>query len=223
MFLIFDCDGVVVDSSLLHSEVEADAYRSIGITISQIDLIQRFSGFSPADVDKVLEQETGKQIPKGFAAEIDEQKKRVFSERLKPVPGIVHLLRDGPFSKLPRCIASGTNYDLLIHSLKITGCYSLFEPNIFSSEMVLQGKPHPDLFLYAFKESKAYRTETIADSVVIEDGASGILAAKAAGMRAFGFIGGSHGNAELGELLLAAGAELVFSNLSELPCLLGTA
>lgn len=222
MFLIFDCDGVVVDSSLLHSEVEAAAYRSIGINISQKELIQRFSGFSPVDVDKTLERETGRQIPEGFVAEIDRRKKQVFSERLKPVPGIVDILKDGPISQLPRCIASGTNYDLLIHSLKITGCYSLFKPNIFSSEMVPQGKPHPDLFLYAFKESETALEEPVEKCVVIEDGVSGIMAAKAAGMRAFGFIGGSHGDTKIGDQLWAAGAERIFSDMAELPHFLGT-
>lgn len=215
MLLIFDCDGVAVDSMRLHAEVEVEAYRALGIGITAKELARRFSGVSDAEVYRTLEQETGRAIPPSIAAQIDRRKEEVFSERLKPVAGIFDALT--ALQDIPRCIASGAGVAGLKHMLGIVELYDLFAPHIYSAEMVERGKPSPDLFLYA-----AAQMGHCPDScLVIEDGAAGVLGGKAAGMHVFGFVGGSHCGQDDAERLKAAGAELVFADMRELPGLVG--
>ncbi len=214
MLMIFDCDGVVVDSMHLHTEVESEAYQSIGIDISPKELALRFSGVGDAEVYRILSQETGRAIPHDIAVQIERRKREVFSQRLKPVAGIREAL--AAIENTPRCIASGTGVDLLYYLLGIAGLYDLFAPHIYSTEMVLRGKPFPDLFLHAAREL-GDAPETC---LVIEDGVPGVQAGRAAGMRVLGFIGGSHCDHDHEDRLKAAGAELVFSDMRELPALI---
>ncbi len=214
MLMIFDCDGVVVDSMRLHTEVEAEAYQTIGIDISPDELVRRFSGVSDAEVHRILSQETGRAVPTDIAVQIDRRKEEVFSQRLKPIAGIRDAL--AAINNIPRCIASGTGVDGLKHMLGVVELFDLFSPHIYSSEMVERGKPFPDLFLHAATQM-GHATD---DCWVIEDGVAGVQAGKAAGMRVFGFIGGSHCGEGHGDRLKAAGAEVIFSEMRELPCLI---
>ena len=214
MLMIFDCDGVVVDSMHLHTEVEAEAYQAIGINITPQELVRRFSGVSDAEVNRILEKETGIAIPSDIALQIDRRKEEVFTQRLKPVAGIRDALME--IRNVPRCIASGTGVDALDHMLEVVKLHDLFAPHIYSSEMVERGKPFPDLFLHAAGKM-GYAPTTC---LVIEDGIAGVQAGKAAGMRVFGFVGGSHCDDGHGDQLKAAGAELVFSEMRELPSLI---
>jgi HAD superfamily hydrolase (TIGR01509 family) len=214
MLIIFDCDGVVIDSMRLLTEVESEAYESVGINMSPKELALRFSGVGDFEVYRILAQETGRVIPPDMAARIERRKKEVFAERLKPVDGIREAV--AAIETTPRCIASGTAVDLLHYSLRIAGLYDLFAPHIYSAEMVPRGKPCPDLFLHAANEM-GYAPETC---LVIEDGVAGVKAGRAAEMRVFGFTGGSHCDPEHADRLKAAGAELVFSNMRELPALI---
>jgi HAD superfamily hydrolase (TIGR01509 family) len=211
MLLIFDCDGVVVDSMLLHTEVESEAYGSIGIAVSPKDLAMRFSGVSDAEVHRVLSEETGRAIPAGIAERIERRKKEVFAERLKPMAGIREVLT--ALDEKPRCLASGTGVDLLYFLLGIVGLTEQFAPHIYSSEMTSRGKPFPDLFLHAANQL-GYAPK---NSLVIEDGVPGVQAGRAAGMRVLGFTGGEHCDEAHAGRLMAAGAELVFSDMRELP------
>jgi HAD superfamily hydrolase (TIGR01509 family) len=214
MLMIFDCDGVVVDSMHLHTEVEAAAYQAIGINITPQELVRRFSGVSDAEVNRILEKETGIAIPSDIALQIDRRKEEVFTQRLKPVAGIRDALV--AIRNVPRCIASGTGVNALDHMLEVVKLHDLFAPHIYSSEMVERGKPFPDLFLHA--ADKMGHTPT--SCLVIEDGIAGVQAGKAAGMRVFGFVGGSHCDEGHGDRLKAAGAELIFSEMRELPSLI---
>ncbi len=214
MLLIFDCDGVVVDSMHLHTEVKSEAYRTIGITLSPKELAMRFSGVGDAEVHRILAEETGRAIPPDIALRIERRKRDVFAERLKPVAGIREVLT--AIDATPRCLASGTGVDLLYYLLGIVGLSEQFAPHIYSSEMVLRGKPFPDLFLHAAREL-GHSPE---NCLVIEDGVPGVQAGRAAGMRVLGFVGGSHCDEDHGERLMSAGAELVFSDMRELPSLI---
>ncbi len=185
MLIIFDCDGVVIDSTRLLTEVESEAYRCVGIDMSPKELALRFSGVGDFEVYRILAQETGRVIPPDMAARIERRKKEVFAELLKPVDGIREAL--AAIETTPRCIASGTAVDLLYYSLRTAGLYDLFAPHIYSAEMVLRGKPCPDLFLHAANEM-GHAPETC---LVIEDGVAGVKAGRAAGMRVFGFTGAS--------------------------------
>ncbi len=215
MLIIFDCDGVVVDSMHLHNEVESEAYQAIGIDIAPKELALRFSGVGDAEVYRILSQETGRAIPPDTTLRIDRRKREVFSQRLKPVAGIREVL--AATEKLPKCIASGTGVDLLHYSLEIVGLYDLFAPHIYSVDMVPRGKPFPDLFLHAAREMG----HAPGSCCVIEDGVPGVQAGCAAGMRVLGFVGGSHCDESHADRLKAAGAELVFSDMRQLPALIG--
>jgi HAD superfamily hydrolase (TIGR01509 family) len=214
MLMILDCDGVVVDSMHLHTEVEAEAYQAIGINITPQELVRRFSGVSDAEVNRILEKETGIAIPSDIALQIDRRKEEVFTQRLKPVGGIRDALME--IRNIPRCIASGTGVDALDHMLEVVKLHDLFAPHIYSSEMVERGKPFPDLLLHGAGKMGHPPTSCL----VIEDGIAGVQAGKAAGMRVFGFVGGSHCDEGHGDRLKSAGAELVFSEMRELPSLI---
>jgi HAD superfamily hydrolase (TIGR01509 family) len=215
MLLIFDCDGVVVDSMSLHNEVETEAYRSIGIEISPKELSLRFSGVGDAEVYRILSEETGRAIGPDFAALIERRKREVFAERLKPISGIREVL--AMTGDKPRCIASGTGVELLHYVLGIVGLHEQFAPHIYSCEMVARGKPFPDLFLHAAAQLEHAPEECL----VIEDGVPGVQAGRAAGIRVLGFVGGEHCDDRHGDRLIAAGAELAFSDMRELPSLIG--
>lgn len=212
--VIFDCDGVVVDSMHLHTEVEAVAYQSIGIDITAEELVRRFSGVSDAEVNRILEEETGRVIPLDIAAQIEKRKKEVFAQRLKPIANIRETL--AAIKSIPRCIASGTGIEGLRHMLDVVKLYDIFAPHIYSSEMVTCGKPFPDLFLYAAQQMG----HEPATCLVIEDGVAGVEAGRAAGMLVFGFDGGSHCDDGHCNRLKAVGAELIFSDMRELPSLI---
>ncbi len=211
MLLIFDCDGVVVNSMYLHTEVESEAYSTLGIDISPKELALRFSGVGDAEVHRILAQETGRAIPPDIAHRIELRKKEVFTERLKPIAGIHEVLT--VLDNEPRCLASGTGVDLLYYLLAIVGLTEQFTPHIYSSEMVLRGKPFPDLFLHAANQL-GHAPE---NCLVIEDGVPGVQAGRAAGMRVLGFVGGEHCDEDHEDRLMAAGAELVFRDMRDLP------
>jgi HAD superfamily hydrolase (TIGR01509 family) len=205
--IIFDCDGVVLDSMALHTEVEAEAYQALGMSIQAADLVVRFSGVPQDEVSRTLSHETGIQVPPHFNTLIEVKKELAFKTRLKSIPGISEAIND--LAHMPRCIASGTGVLGLQHMLTLTGLYETFAPHIYSSEMVARGKPFPDVFLHA---AECIGTPP-ADCLVIEDGTAGVIAAKAAGMRVFGFIGGSHCTPDHTRLLKDAGAEVIFKDM----------
>jgi HAD superfamily hydrolase (TIGR01509 family) len=209
MLLIFDFDGVIVDSMLLHGEVESEAYGKLGINIAPKELARRFAGISQLEVSRTLSLEHDKPIPADFDPE--PLKMAAFTERLTAIPNISAALDQ--LENYSMCIASGSSLATLELCLPIVGLYGYFAPNIFSSEQVAKGKPAPDLFLLAAK-TMGFRPE---ECLVIEDGVAGVQAAKAAGMTVFGFTGGCHCEVSTGDNLKAAGAELVFTNMDALP------
>lgn len=213
MLMIFDCDGVVVDSMRLHTEVEAAAYQSLGVNITPQELVRRFSGIRDIEASRILESEIGIKFPPDFMLQIDQREAEIFTKQLKPVAGMREVLMK--IREVPRCIASGSNVNVLNHMLEVVKLKDLFAPHIYSSEMVERGKPFPDLFLYAAKGMGVPTTACL----VIEDGVVGVQAGRTAGMRVFGFVGGSHCDNEHGDRLKAAGAELIFSEMRELPSL----
>lgn len=211
MLLIFDCDGVVIDSEFLHSEAEAICFQELGISITQAQLKERFSGVSDVDMFKRMEGDYGIAIPADFKMRLNNVKKNLFTKKLKAIDGIHQALEQT--QNIPRCIASSSNLEMLDHNLKLTNLYELFRPRIFSSQMVARGKPFPDLFLYAI-EKMGQRPE---DSIVIEDSIAGVQAGKAAGSQVIGFIGGSHCCDQHKNLLTEAGADQILSSMFQLP------
>ncbi|MEJ1119031.1 HAD family hydrolase [Phyllobacterium sp. CCNWLW109] len=212
--IIFDCDGVLVDSEPISIAVLLEMIAKSGVTMSEDDAYDRFLGRSMATISKILHEEYG------FAAseaDLDEMRTNLYSRfelDLQPIPGIADTLK-----KLPqrRCVASSSQPERIRLSLRLTGLIDLLDPHIFSATMVKNGKPAPDLFLFAANIMNV----DPAECVVIEDSPAGIQAAKAAGMRVFAFTGGTHSRGgRLESTLASLGPDLIFDDMLQLPDLL---
>ena len=208
--LIFDCDGVLVDSEPIACAAFARVVTSLGHAMTTADVVRDFGGRSVADAIKEVERRLGHPVP----ADIWEQAGRDLLERfrceLEAMPGIGAALTILPY---PRCVASSSMPERIRVSLEVTGLAPFFGPHVFSSTQVKRGKPAPDLFLFAAEKMGHVAT----DAVVIEDSVFGVRAARAAGMAAIGFVGGGHATAVLASELTKAGADMVISTMAALP------
>jgi HAD superfamily hydrolase (TIGR01509 family) len=207
--LIFDCDGVLVDSEMIASRVLAAEARALGLSLTAADCRRRFTGSAMAAVRAALEADLGRPLPADFETRVRARDRAAFEAELKPVAGIAEAVRR---LALPRCVASSGAPEKIRHSLELTGLLPLFEPHLFSAHQVARGKPAPDLFLFA---AAAMATPPAA-CVVIEDSVAGVRAGRAAGMRVLGFAGASHAGPDYGDGLAAAGAHAVFADMAEL-------
>lgn len=205
--VIFDCDGVLVDSEYIAIDTERKFLAGIGLNYDYLTYIQRFVGLDDADFQRLLAEDyralARGTFPDDFMARLKAAIWRRFEAQLAAIAGI-ELLLDR--IDCPIAVASSSTTRSLHRMLHLTGLYDRFDPHIHSSEQVRRGKPEPDLFLLA--ADRLGRTP--ADCLVIEDSIHGITAARAAGMTAWGFTGGRHADAGLGDRLLAAGANRVF-------------
>lgn len=213
--VIFDCDGVIVDSEPIASRVMAEMVSDMGYAMTAAEAVERFTGISLDAVMHKLQTELGLTIPYDFVARLHYRDEEAFRAHLKPVPGVPEMLDR---LSLPRCIASSGSFAKMEVTLGATGLWDRFAPHIFSASQVEHGKPAPDLFLYA----AAQMGHAPAACAVVEDSAAGIRAARAAGMRALGFAGGGHAGRGYAQMLEAAGALLVFDDMIRLPAILDT-
>jgi HAD superfamily hydrolase (TIGR01509 family) len=207
--IIFDCDGVLVDSEIVSFEVEAEMFAEIGIGLTAHDLLTRFLGTSSASMFAIIEQENGIKLPPDFAERAARRTLEAFDRKLKPIPGIAGLLANLPDRK---CVASSSEPPRIRHSLTLAGILHHFEPHIFSATQVKRGKPAPDLFLLAAERMGV----APARCLVIEDSVAGVTAARAAGMSVLGFTGGSHCLDGHADKLRQSGASEVFGSCPEL-------
>lgn len=208
--VIFDCDGVLVDSEPLSVSVLIQAMHHVGVDMSEEDIYSRFLGKSLATLVDTLETEFDVFIDQDFLDRIRNDLYDRFRRELKPIDGVAETLDALP---IRRCVASSSQMERIRLSLGVTGLLPRLEPNIFSASMVKRGKPAPDLFLYAAKQMQVAPQ----DCIVVEDSPAGITAARAAGMTVFAFTGGSHAHspsyrAELERL----SPEVVFDAMSDL-------
>ena len=214
--LILDCDGVLIDSEVLASRTGSDCLAACGIDMPAADVRRRYTGMSLPAWTADVQALHGTQLPAGFAEVFATRLRQRFELELQPVPGIVALLDALP---MPRCVASSSSPERLRHSLTLTGLHGRLAPHIYSVAHVTRGKPAPDLFLYA-----AARLGTPPGRcVVVEDSVAGIQAARAAGMHAIGFCGGSHCDAGHAARLMESGAHVTCDTAGELSGLLGVA
>jgi HAD superfamily hydrolase (TIGR01509 family) len=212
--VIFDCDGVLVDSEPLSIRVLVEGLASIGYRIDEATASERFLGHSLAAVQGMLRDELGFDLPTDRLEAMRLSLFERFRRELKPMPGIVEALDR---LAVPCCVASSSLLERIRISLEVTGLLGRFAPNIFSAEMVQRGKPAPDLFLYAAERMGVEP----ADCLVIEDSAPGIAAAHSAGMRVFAFLGGSHARQSgYRDRLARLGPEREFDDMRKLPGLL---
>ena len=209
--LIFDCDGVLIDSERIAAELDARELTAHGIPISTAVLAERFTGVTYADMYRVLETETGVRLPHGFAKRTHELVlDACIADQSLAVPGVAAALDALP---LPRCVASSSSPDWLRRTLEAVKLFGRFAPHIFSAAEVARGKPAPDLFLHA-----ACRMKAEPDScVVIEDSVAGVTAAVAAGMTPVGFVGTSLDPIRLAVCLRNSGATAIFDHMAQLP------
>jgi len=208
--VIFDCDGVLVDSEVISCQIASVEFSKLGFQISSEDYMSAFAGKSRTAVMAHVEHTTGNRLPDDFSEYLERLILDAFSERLKSIDGVISVLDAAPF----KCIASSSSLNRINHSLSVTGLATHFKPaEIFSATMVDQGKPSPDLFLFAACQM-GFRPETC---IVIEDSLFGVKAAKAANMTCLGFTGGGHIlNPQHAEALLLNGAGAVFSKMRQL-------
>jgi HAD superfamily hydrolase (TIGR01509 family) len=207
--VIFDCDGVLVDSERLAVRIDVQVLATLGWVLTEAEVIERFVGRSDTSIRADIEAHLGRPLPDDWEHEFQALYRGAFAAELTPVPGVVEALDQ---ITLPTCVASSGSHDKMRYTLGLTGLYERFAGRIFSAYEVPRGKPAPDLFLYAASRMGAEP----AACAVVEDSRYGIEAARAAGMRAFGFAGGLTPRA-----WLEAPGTVVFTDMRELPGLLG--
>jgi len=209
--VIFDCDGVLVDSERIAVRVEAEYLAELGWPLSQAEIVERFMGRTTEYMDEAVLALLGSRLPGDWKDQFQRRYREAFAAELAPVDGVLEVLDQ---LSVPTCVASSGSHDKLRLTLGHTGLYGRFEGRIFSGYEVANGKPAPDLFLHAAARMGAEP----ARCAVVEDSRYGVLAARAAGMRAFGYAGGL----TPADLLEGEGT-VVFEDMRELPRLLADA
>ena len=211
--VIFDCDGVLVDSEVISCRAHAEILSRHGYPITSEQVFHRFLGRSTRQANLEVEAELGRALPDDFHVQLRDELHRTFEADLEPIPHI-HTALDA--ISQPVCVASSGSHQRMQISLGRTRLYDRFAPNIFSASQVSNGKPAPDLFLFAAGQMNVVPERC----VVIEDSVPGVTAGRAAGMTVFGFHGGSHCQPGYAEMLRAAGAIATFDDMRQLPGLI---
>ena len=211
--IIFDCDGVLVDSEVISCRVHADVLTRYGYPISAEAVHQRFLGRTARDATAEVERELGRPLAETYELERRTTLLAALAETVEAIPHL-HDALDAIDARI--CVASSAAHEKIFTTLSRTGLYKRFAPNIFSGTQVSNGKPAPDLFLFAARQMAALP----ARCMVIEDSVPGVTGALAAGMTVLGFHGGSHCRPGDGEALRAAGAMVTFDDMRQLPGLL---
>ncbi len=207
--VIFDCDGVLVDSERLVVRLEAAEITALGWPLEVDDVIERFVGRSEQHMTTEIARHVDGGIPDGWYDLLRERTHELFRSELQPVDGVVGAVREVQ-RRVATCVASSSGHDRLRLVLGLTGLLDVFDGHVHSAEDVVHGKPAPDLFLHAAAE-EGYPP---ADCVVVEDSLPGVQAAVAAGMRVLGYGAGMTAP----DVLEAGGAD-VFTDMTDLPWL----
>jgi len=210
--VIFDCDGVLVDSEVIAHEVELAVLGGIGMHYEAHDFAIRFMGMSDKAFWAALDADGHERLGRSIIDEIKEPMKdqyaKAIEERLTEVDGALRAIRA---LKLPKAVGSSSTVRGLEIKLKKVGHWDHFAPHVYSAEHVTHAKPAPDLFLHAARALDV-RPQ---DCLVIEDTVNGVTAGRAAGMTVWGFRGGGHMTDRIAERLTHAGAERVVANWAE--------
>ena len=214
-WLIYDCDGVLVDLEVLAGAALAELMTSLGHPLTGTECTRIFGGLNVTDVLAKAEQILGRPVPPDRGEEAGQRLLARFRQELQPVNGAAAAIASLLYR---RCVCSSSAPERLRLSLDVTGLAPLFGAHVFSATQVRHGKPAPDLFLFA----AGALGEAPSDAIVIEDLPLGIAAARAAGMRSIGFVGASHVSSDLRERLKAAGADLIVDAMVDLPGAIAT-
>ncbi|MHC2621168.1 HAD superfamily hydrolase (TIGR01509 family) [Bradyrhizobium huanghuaihaiense] len=207
--VIFDSDGVLVDSEIIALTVLVQTASEEGISIRVEDAIRSFRGVKMADCVREIEHRLGRRVRDSFIDDVRRATALAFDAELKPIEGIHAALAE---IDVPVCVASNGPMSKLTHALGLTKLLEHFEGRIFSAYEVGSWKPDPGLFLHAARTLGVHPSRC----VVVEDSLSGVRAAKAAGMKVLGFTGGDSG----AERELAEICDDLCHRMSDLPALL---
>lgn len=191
--VIFDCDGVLVDSEPISVEVMVAEFAKAGVAMDAEYVYRNFLGRSMATVVEVAREEFSFAIGEAFLTSLRTHLYERFRQDLKPISGLHAALDDLQKAGISWCVASSSQPDRIALSLTVTGLIERFQPHIFSATMVKNGKPAPDLFLYAAEKMAIPPHQC----VVVEDSPAGLAAARAANMTALAFTGGGHALGEI--------------------------
>ncbi len=214
--IIFDCDGVLVDSEPLSIQVLLETMASLGLPLTATECYQMFLGRSFASLKRTLRDRFRRELTDQHIEAMRQRLSELYREHLQPIDGIALALEQ---LTVPSCVASSSFPERISLSLDLTGLSWYFGDHVFSATMVQHGKPAPDLFLYAADRMGVAPQHC----VVIEDSPAGIEAAHAASMRAFAFVGGSHAApAGLRASIAPLGPAAIFDRMAELPALIET-
>lgn len=212
--VIFDCDGVLVDSEPIALAVLMEAVAEAGGALDPDRAYARLLGKSLEEEAVLLREEFGVEMDLTALRRLQPRLLERLEHELRPMPGTSEALDQLPGA---RCVASSSGVERIRLSLSVTGLLEAFDPYIYSADAVARGKPEPDLFLHAASDMGA-KPE---DCVVVEDSPAGILAAQRAGMRVFAFLGGTHaGPAGLSQAVRRLNPDALFFEMQALPGLI---
>ena len=213
--VIFDCDGVLVDSEVISCRAHAAMLTRHGYPITADQVLDRFLGVSDREATADSSKPSSAAVFRTIStSQVKQATLQHYADDLQPVP---HVAEAVAAIRLPKCVASSGTPEKIRHGLTCAGLYDILAPHIFSAGQVKRGKPAPDLFLFAAEQMKA----SPARCVVIEDSVPGVTGAVAAGMTVLGFHGGSHCRPGYADTLRAAGAAATFDDMRELPGMIG--
>ncbi|MFF4650175.1 HAD family hydrolase [Streptomyces sp. NPDC001380] len=206
--VIFDCDGVLVDSERIALRVQVSLGAELGWPLTEDDVVSRFIGRSSASIREQVAARLGQETAALWWERFEELHREAVDTALSPVDGLPEAL---DAITLPTCVASSGSHAKMRHTLGRTGLYERFAGRIHSATEVARGKPAPDLFLHAARRMGV----TPSACAVVEDSEPGVQAARAAGMRAFGYAGGL-----IPAERLQGPGTVVFHDMRALPALL---
>jgi HAD superfamily hydrolase (TIGR01509 family) len=209
--VIFDCDGVLVDSELITNRVFAQMLNELGIAMTLEDMFEQFVGRSMPQCLEVVTRLLGKPVPDGFVQNYETRSAVALKAELKAVPGIEAVLAA---VGVPYCVASSGTHAKMHTTLGITGLLPQFRGKMYSVTEVAKSKPHPDVFLHAANQQGA----APASCAVVEDTPTGVRAGVAAGMTVFGYCALTPRHR-----LIEAGAHHTFERMRDLPGLIAGA
>ena len=209
--VIFDCDGVLVDTERIAVRIDVAVLAELGWPMTEAEVVERFMGRSDAEMTAQIEAHLGRSLGASWEEPFKHLYRDAFAAELKPVPGIIEAL---DAIAIPTCVASSGTHEKIRFTLGLTGLYDRFAGRIFSASEVARGKPAPDLFVHAASRMGV----APAACAVVEDSPYGVQAARAAGMRAFGYAGGL-----VPRRALEGPQTVVFDDMRALPVLLSPA
>lgn len=204
--VIFDCNGVLVDSELLITTTASQEFSRIGLALPPDLLARYFTGRRTADMLAEIEVAAGRRLPKDFAGRLSAAILDRFRRDLRATAHAAHALT---WLRGPKCVASSSPLERMRMCLETAGLLKFFDPYLFSASELQRGKPAPDIFLLVAEKMRI----SPRDCIVVEDSPVGVAAAAAAGMTPIGFIGGTHAGPNLAARLTASGARTVIRDM----------